>query len=72
MTTKWFEPKHAYTLAKLDCMLQRTEAIGWCDIEELHEFVKVFRTLPQKHQRRYAFLLDIAADYWDEAEQPCE
>lgn len=57
---------------KLDCMLQRIDAIGWCDLDEMHEFVLLFRTLPQKHQERYGMLLDIAADYWDEAEQPCD
>ena len=72
MKPRWYEPRHAYTLAKLDCMLQRIESIGWCDIEELHTFVKTFRTLPPKHQERYAFLLDEASDYWDEAEQLCE
>lgn len=72
MTTKWYETKHAYTLMKLDCMLQRIEAIGWCDIEELHHFVQIFRTLSHKHQQRYSFLLDEAAEYWDEGVQPCE
>jgi hypothetical protein len=70
MTAHWYNPKAAYTLAKVDAMLQRIETTGWCDLTELHEFVKVFRTLPQKHQLRYAHLLDEAADFWDEGEQP--
>lgn len=70
MTVQWYNTKHAYTLAKLDCMLQRIEAIGWCDLEELHDFVKIFRTLPIGHQHRYGFLLDEASEYWDEVEQP--
>ena len=51
-------------------MLQRIETTGWCDLEELHSFIQTFRTLPQKHQIRYAHLLDEAADFWDEGEQP--
>ena len=72
MTTRWYEPKHSFILMKLDCMLQKIEAIGWCDLEELHDFVTTFRTLPPKHQERYGFLLDVAAEYWDEGVQPCK
>lgn len=72
MTARWFEPKHAYVVAKLDCMVQRQEALGSCTLEEMHEFVKVFRTLPRKHQARYAMLLDIMGDMYAEEEQPCE
>ena len=72
MTTRWYDTKPAYTIMKLDCMLQRIEAVGWCDIQELHEFVLLFKTMPLNHQMRYAHLLDEAAEYWDEGVQPCE
>lgn len=68
---RWYEPKHAYIVMKLDCMLQRADAHNSVDLTEMHDFVKVFRTLPTKHQMRYAHLLDEMAEYYDEEEQPC-
>ena len=71
MTVQWYQPKHAMTIAKLDCILQKSEAMGSCTLDEMHTFVITFRTLPLKHQRRYAMLLDMMGELFDEEEQPC-
>ncbi len=67
----FYNTKQAYIVMKLDCMLQQMENTGYCDIEELHDFVTLFKTLGKKHQGRYFHLLDIASDLFDEVEQPC-
>lgn len=69
--TKWYDPKQAYIIMKLDCLIQRTEELGSCNLDEMHRFVQLYRTLPPKHQQRYGILLDIMAEYYDEEEQPC-
>ena len=37
------EMKNSYVVMKLDMMLQQAKAIGVIDINDLHEFVVVFR-----------------------------
>ncbi len=64
--------KHSYVVMKLDYMLDQYNDYGWIDIEELHDFIALFRHLPQRKQRQYAWMLDEAADLWDAAEQPME
>lgn len=64
--------KHSYTIMKLDYMLDQYKDYGWIDIEELHQFIIIFRTLPQRKQKQYSWMLDEAADMWDNAEQPTE
>jgi|TARA_B100000282_G_scaffold142696_1_gene102597 hypothetical protein len=68
---KPYDTRPAYTLMKLDCYLQSHINVGWCDIVDLHEFIILFRTLPKEHQKRYGFMVDLVADLFDEAEQPC-
>ena len=53
-------------------MLDKYQDYGWITIEELHGFIALFRHLPQRKQRQYAWMLDVAADMWDMAEQPQE
>ena len=62
--------KHSYTVMKLDYMLDQYKDYGWIDIQELHDFISLFRHLPQRKQEQYAFMLDAAADLWDAGEQP--
>ena len=64
--------KHSYIVMKLDYMLDKYQDYGWITIEELHGFIALFRHLPQRKQRQYAWMLDVAADMWDMAEQPQE
>lgn len=63
-------PKDSYVVSKLDYMLDQYTDYGFIDIAELHSFVALYRLLPQRKQRRYAFMLDLAAELWDAAEQP--
>lgn len=62
--------KHSYVVMRLDFMLDRYTDYGWIDLAELHEFVVLYRQLPPRKQRQYAFLLDQAAELFDAAEQP--
>jgi len=59
------EMKNSYVVMKLDMMLQQAKAIGVIDINDLHEFVVVFRTLDRSRQKRYAHLMDEMAELWD-------
>ena len=62
--------KHSYQVMKLDYMLDRYMDFGFVDVEELHDFVRMFRHLPQHKQRQYAWMLDEVVELWDAAEQP--
>lgn len=64
--------KHSYLVMKLDYMLDQYKDYAYIDIEELHEFVAMFRHLPQRKQRQYSWMLDECAELWDAAEQPTE
>lgn len=57
---------------KLDYMMDQYSDYGWIDINELHDFISLFRHLPQRKQRQYGWMLDEVADMWDSAEQPLE
>lgn len=57
---------------KLDYLLDQYKDYGIIDIEELHDFVRLFRQLPQHKHRQYAWMLDEAAELWDAHEQPTE
>ena len=66
-----YNEKQSYTSMKLDCMLQKMDALGSCDLNELEMFVVTFRTLSPKSQARYEHLLESAMDLYDTEEQPC-
>lgn len=55
---------------KLDFMLDQYKDYEWIDLDELHNFVSLFRSLPRTKQVQYAWMIDEAAELWDVAEQP--
>lgn len=64
--------KHSYIVMKLDHQLDKFRDYGYIDLEELHDYIALFRQLPNSKQRKYAWMLDDAAELWDMAEQPTE
>jgi len=62
--------KHSYVVMKLDHQLDKFRDYGYIDLEELHAYIALFRQLPNAKQRKYAWMLDDAAELWDMAEQP--
>lgn len=62
--------KHSYIVMKLDHQLDKFRDYGYIDLDELHGYVALFRQLPNTKQRKYAWMLDDAAELWDTAEQP--
>lgn len=64
--------KASYMVMKLDYLLDQYKDYGIIDIEELHDFVRLFRQLPRHKHRQYAWMLDEAAELWDAHEQPTE
>ena len=62
MKIKLYNEKQSYTVMKLDCMLQKMEILGSCDLNELEMFRVVFNTLPRQSQLRYEHLLETAQD----------
>lgn len=63
-------PKHSYTVMKLDYLLDQYTDYSIIDIEDLHYFVKLLRTLPPRKQKQYSWMLDEVVELWDAAEQP--
>ena len=64
--------KHSYIVMKLDHQLDKFRDYGFIDLEELHDYVVLFRQLPRHKHKDYAWMLDEAAELWDAAEQPTE
>ena len=60
----------SYVVMKLDHQLDKFKDYGFIDLEELHNFVILFRQLPRYKHRQYAWMLDEAAELWDAHEQP--
>lgn len=55
---------------KLDYLLDQYYEYETIELEELYTFISMFRYLPQRKQRQYAWMVDEVADLWDAHEQP--
>lgn len=62
--------KHSYLVMKLDYLLDQYYEYETIELEELYTFISLFRHLPQRKQKQYAWMIDAAADLWDAHEQP--
>ncbi len=62
--------KHSYMLMKLDYQLTIHTDIGYCDLEDMYDFIKQFRQMPRYMQERHSSLVDEMCDLWDSYEQP--
>ena len=72
MMIKLYNEKQSYTVMKLDCMLQRAENSGSCDLNELQSFLVAFRQMSKKAQKRYEHLLDSMMELFaSEEEELC-
>lgn len=71
MKIKLYNEKQSYTVMKLDCMLQKMEILGSCDLNELQMFRVVFNTLPRQSQIRYEHLLETAQDLLNIEKEEC-
>ena len=71
MNIKLYNENQSYTVMKLDCMLQKMEILGSCDLNELQMFRVVFNTLPRQSQLRYEHLLETAQDLLNIEEEEC-
>jgi len=57
---------------KLDFQLTLHKDIGAVDIEDMHNYIKLFRQLPAYMQDRHARMIDEMCDMWDSYEQPID
>ena len=57
-------------IMKLDYMLDQYRDYETIDLEEMYMFVSCFNMLSQRKQREYGWMLDEAANLWDQHEQP--
>ena len=55
---------------KLDYLLDQYYEYETIELEELYTFISLFRLLPSRKQKQYAWMIDEAADLWDAHEQP--
>lgn len=64
--------KHSYLVMKLDYQLTLHKDIGTVDIEDMYDYIKLFRQLPGYMQDRHAGMVDEMCDMWDSYEQPTD
>ena len=72
MIKPYANTKHSYLVMKLDHLLDKYMDYETITLDELYDYITLFRLLPKHKQELYAHLIDIAADLWDATEQPTE